>query len=215
MYAFIAVAFAAPAATAVAQSVQCFGRKKTAVAVCMCKRGRGLIKLNGVPLELVQPEILKFKVFEPILLLGSNRFADVDMRLRVRGGGHTSQIYALRQCIAKALIAFYQKYVDETSKNALKQELMQYDRNLLISDPRRKEPKKAGGPGARARYQKVCSACFLCTTLVYPTVVFVAAHSYHEILSVLCAELPLKHTSAVSSGRAAGTQREQLHCCCC
>jgi small subunit ribosomal protein S16e len=124
--------------------------------VCLCKRGRGLIKLNGVPLELVRPEILKFKVFEPILLLGSNRFADVDMRLRVRGGGHTSQIYALRQCIAKALIAFYQKYVDETSKNELKQELMQYDRNLLISDPRRKEPKKAGGPGARARYQKVC-----------------------------------------------------------
>jgi small subunit ribosomal protein S16e len=52
------------------EQVQTFGRKKTATAVAHCKRGTGLIKLNGSPLELVQPEILKQKVFEPILLLG-------------------------------------------------------------------------------------------------------------------------------------------------
>ena len=52
------------------ESVQCFGRKKTAVAVTYCKRGRGLIKINGCPIELVEPEILKFKAIEPILLLG-------------------------------------------------------------------------------------------------------------------------------------------------
>ncbi|KAM7261827.1 hypothetical protein ACFE04_020904 [Oxalis oulophora] len=91
------------------ESVQYFGRKKTVVAVTHCKRGRGLIKINGVPIELVVPEILRFKAVEPILLLDRHRFARVDMRIRVKGGGHTSQIYAIRQSITKALVAFYQK----------------------------------------------------------------------------------------------------------
>lgn len=56
--------------------------------------------------------------------------------------------------IAKSLIAYYQKYVDEHSKNLLKQALTQFDRTLLVADNRRCEPKKFGGPGARARYQK-------------------------------------------------------------
>lgn len=44
--------------------------------------------------------------------------------------------------------------VDEASKKELKDILIQYDRTLLVGDPRRCEPKKFGGPGARARYQK-------------------------------------------------------------
>ena len=77
------------------ESVQTFGRKKTAVAVAYCKKGRGLIKINGCPIELVEPEMLRYKVFEPILLLGRERFANVDIRLRVKGGGYTSQIYGV------------------------------------------------------------------------------------------------------------------------
>lgn len=50
-------------------------------------------------------------------------------------------------------IAYYQKFVDEHSKNQLKQALIAYDRTLLVADSRRCEPKKFGGPGARARYQ--------------------------------------------------------------
>ncbi len=136
------------------ESVQCFGRKKTAVAVTYCKRGRGLIKINGCPIELVEPEILRYKAFEPILLLGRQKFAGVDMRIRVKGGGHTSQIYAIRQSIAKALVAYYQKFVDEQSKKEIKDVLLRYDRTLLVADPRRCEPKKFGGRGARSRFQK-------------------------------------------------------------
>lgn len=44
--------------------------------------------------------------------------------------------------------------VDEASKKEVKDILIQYDRTLLVADPRRCEPKKFGGPGARARYQK-------------------------------------------------------------
>ncbi|URE04319.1 40S ribosomal protein [Musa troglodytarum] len=92
----------------------CFGRKKTAVAVAVavahCKRGRGLIRVNGVPIELVKPEILRLKALEPS--------------------------------------------VGEQSKKEMKDILVRYDRTLLVADPRRCEPKKFGGHGARARFQK-------------------------------------------------------------
>ncbi|PAV64856.1 hypothetical protein WR25_20047 [Diploscapter pachys] len=136
------------------QSVQTFGRKKTATAVAHCKKGRGLIKINGRPIEHIEPQILRIKLQEPVLLVGKERFAGVDIRVRVSGGGHVAQIYAARQAIAKALVAFYHKYVDEQSKKELKEQFIAYDKSLLVADPRRCEAKKFGGPGARARYQK-------------------------------------------------------------
>jgi small subunit ribosomal protein S16e len=78
----------------------------------------------------------------------------VDIRVRTKGGGTTSQIYAIRQAIAKGIVAYYQKFIDEASKKEIKDILVQYDRTLLVADSRRCEPKKFGGPGARARYQK-------------------------------------------------------------
>ena len=92
------------------ESVQTFGRKKTAVAVAYCKKGRGLIKINGCPIELVEPEMLRYKVFEPILLLGRERFANVDIRLRVKGGGYTSQIYAIRQALTRPTLGWECRY---------------------------------------------------------------------------------------------------------
>jgi len=136
------------------KSVQVFGKKKKAIAVAFCKEGRGLIKVNSSPLETVEPQILRYKVYEPVLILGKDKFSKIDIRVRVRGGGPVSRIYAVRQAISKAIVAYYQKYVDESSKNEIKQTLIEYDRSLLVTDPRRMEPKKFGGPGARARYQK-------------------------------------------------------------
>lgn len=95
------------------QAVQTFGKKvgkqnalagsdtviqKTATAVAHCKNGKGAIRVNGVPLEFVQPETLRLKAFEPILILGKERFAGLDIRIRVKGGGHTSQIYGKSAC---------------------------------------------------------------------------------------------------------------------
>jgi len=78
----------------------------------------------------------------------------MDIRVRVSGGGHTSQIYAIRQAIAKACVAYWAKYYDAAHALSLKKSLVDYDRTLLIADPRRMEPKKFGGGGARARRQK-------------------------------------------------------------
>ncbi|MCV4690627.1 30S ribosomal protein S9, partial [Escherichia coli] len=67
--------------------------------------------VNGRPLEMIEPRTLQYKLLEPVLLLGKERFAGVDIRVRVKGGGHVAQIYAIRQSISKALVAYYQKYV--------------------------------------------------------------------------------------------------------
>ena len=45
------------------------------------------------------------QVYEPFLLLGKDRFAKIDMRIRVRGGGYVAQVYAIRQAIAKGIVA--------------------------------------------------------------------------------------------------------------
>eukprot|EP00802_Teleaulax_amphioxeia_P018547 Tamp_18742.p3 GENE.Tamp_18742~~Tamp_18742.p3 ORF type:complete len:221 (+),score=28.42 Tamp_18742:510-1172(+) len=128
--------------------------QKNAIAVAHCKRGKGVLNINGYPIDGLLPESMRYKVFEPVLLVGNDKFKDVDIRVKVRGGGNTSQIFAVRQAIAKAIVAFYQKYVDEASKREIKETLVQFDRSLLVADPRRCEPKKFGGRGARARFQK-------------------------------------------------------------
>ena len=79
------------------------------MAVCYCKQGRGVMRVNGSPIQLLEPAMLRAKVLEPVLLLGESYFSGVDMRIRVKGGGYSSQVFAIRQAIAKALVAYYQK----------------------------------------------------------------------------------------------------------
>ncbi|KIO33671.1 hypothetical protein M407DRAFT_241021 [Tulasnella calospora MUT 4182] len=134
--------------------VQSFGKKKTATAVAIIRNGRGAIKVNSVPIKLIRPETLRYKIYETVLIVGDEHFRDLNIRCRVSGGGQTSQIYAIRQAIAKALVAYYAKYKDAASAFELKKLYTEYDRSLLIADPRRTEPKKFGGRGARARRQK-------------------------------------------------------------
>eukprot|EP00929_Paragymnodinium_shiwhaense_P110564 TRINITY_DN776_c0_g1_i3.p1 TRINITY_DN776_c0_g1~~TRINITY_DN776_c0_g1_i3.p1 ORF type:complete len:132 (+),score=26.84 TRINITY_DN776_c0_g1_i3:72-467(+) len=122
------------------EKVQCFGRKKTSVAVALVRTGTGNLRLNGCPLSSVKPDIMRLKVYEPLLLLGKDKWSKLDIRLRVKGGGYTSQVYAIRQAIAKGI--------------EIKDTLMSYDRSLIVADPRRCEPKKFGGRSARARFQK-------------------------------------------------------------
>ena len=59
-----------------------------------------------------------------------------------------------RSAHSQAIVAYYQKYVDEQHKKEIKDILTCYDRSLIVADPRRREPKKFGGRSARARFQK-------------------------------------------------------------
>ena len=125
------------------------------VVVTNNKHNRGLIKINRCPMiKLSKLDIHCHKAYELILFLDRYRFANVDTRRRVKDGGHTSQIYAIHQSIAKAFASFFKKYLDMQSKREIQDILVRYDQTLLVVDLRRCEPKNFDGCGARARFQK-------------------------------------------------------------
>ena len=136
------------------QQVYTTGRKKTATANAVVQRGTGTITLNNRPIHLVEPKTLRIKIFEPLLLVGASQFKNLQIRIKTVGGGTIAQLLAARQAVAKALVAWKQKYEDEDSKQTVRRTFMSFDKNLLVSDMRRKEPKKYGGKSARARKQK-------------------------------------------------------------
>jgi small subunit ribosomal protein S16e len=130
------------------------GKKKNAIANAVVQSGKGTITINRIPIQNIEPRTLRIKVFEPILLQGVDHFANLKFKVRVSGGGPTAQLYAARMAIAKGLVAWKQKYVDEEEKSEIRKTFLNFDKGLLVADPRRMEPKKYGGPGARARTQK-------------------------------------------------------------
>jgi len=130
------------------------GKKKNAIANAVVQPGKGSITVNRIALQNVEPRTLRVKLFEPLLLVGVKHFADLKIKIRVTGGGPTAQMYAARLALAKGLVAWKQKYVDEDEKAEIRKTYLSYDRALLVADQRQREPKKYGGPGARARSQK-------------------------------------------------------------
>ena len=130
------------------------GKKRNAIANAVVQEGNGTITINRIPIQNIEPKTLRIKIFEPILILGIEKFKNLRIKVRVSGGGSVAQLYAARTAIAKGIVAWNQKYVDEESKDEARKDLLNYDKNLLVADYRRLEPKKYGGPGARARKQK-------------------------------------------------------------
>jgi len=122
------------------------GKRKTAIARGKFRVGKGRVRINKKPVELYDPELARLKIQEP-LTIAAELLDNVDIDVKVVGGGVMGQAEAARMVIAKGL-------VDWTSDMELKEKFNQYDRTMLVGDPRRSEPKKYGGPGARARKQK-------------------------------------------------------------
>lgn len=122
------------------------GKRKTAIARGTVREGKGRVRINKCPVELYHPELARMKISEPLLLAGDIA-SEVDIDVKVKGGGVMGQAEAARMVIAKGLVQW-------TNDMDLKEKLVQYDRTMLVGDPRRSEPKKYGGRGARARRQK-------------------------------------------------------------
>jgi len=123
------------------------GKRKTAIARATVRAGQGRIRINKVPLEIYEPEIARKKIMEPLLQIDEKIWKQLDINIKVAGGGFMGQAEAARTSIARALIKW-------TKSRHVKTVLTEYDRTMIAGDPRRKEPKKFGGPGARARDQK-------------------------------------------------------------
>jgi small subunit ribosomal protein S9 len=122
------------------------GKRKEAVARCVVSAGNGKVRINNVPIEIYTPELARLKIMEPMALAGE-KASKVDVSVNVAGGGFMGQAEATRTAIAKGLVDFLK---DEELEKLFKD----YDRSLLISDPRRKLPKKPLGRGARKKRQK-------------------------------------------------------------
>jgi len=122
------------------------GKRKTAVARATVMAGKGRIRINRVPLEIYSTELVRLKIKEP-LIIAQNRVEKVDIGISVEGGGIIGQADAIRTAIAKGLVEYF-------SDAELKQLFLDFDRSLLVNDPRRKEPKHMLGRGARKKRQK-------------------------------------------------------------
>jgi len=125
--------------------LQTSGKRKSAIARAVLKSGTGKVTFNRIPIELVEPRLARLKLKEPLILAG-DAMKKVDIAVTVKGGGFIGQSDAARVAIGKALV---QQFPD------LKEVLLNYDRQLLISDVRRKEPRKPNSHGkARSKTQK-------------------------------------------------------------
>jgi small subunit ribosomal protein S9 len=122
------------------------GKRKTAIARAVFKTGRGSVTMNEFPVGNLSPELARARIYEPLTLAG-DRLNTIDIRVKVRGGGVMGQAEAARMAIARGLVEF-------TRSAELRRLFTGFDRTMLAGDPRRKEPKKFGGPGARRRKQK-------------------------------------------------------------
>ncbi|MGQ9595851.1 MAG: 30S ribosomal protein S9 [Thermoproteota archaeon] len=122
------------------------GSVKTSVARAVIKTGSGHVMINGHPAENWLHDPYRKLALTPLMLLPEH-FKDVDIDINVRGGGHSSQARAILQVLARGITNW-------TRSASVKNLLRSFDRHLLSGDPRRKEPKKFGGIGARRRFQK-------------------------------------------------------------
>ncbi len=123
------------------------GKRKTAIARAVIREGKGRIRVNSKPLEIWEPELYRQKIEEPLHFVPEELRNSVDIKIRVHGGGIVGQTESIRTAIARALVNW-------TDSEELRLALLQYDRSTLAGDPRRKERKKAGRKGARARRTK-------------------------------------------------------------
>jgi small subunit ribosomal protein S9 len=117
------------------------GRRKEAVARIRLLPGTGKHTVNDrTPLEYLKRETLVQAAFSPLVV--ANLAGKYDVVARVQGGGHTGQAGALRLALARALAR-----EDESLRGPLGRA------GMLTRDPRMKERKKYGQPGARKRFQ--------------------------------------------------------------
>jgi len=122
------------------------GKRKTAIARATAYDGKGRVKVNAIPIEFHEPRMARDKIMEPIAIAG-DLVKKIDIDVNVSGGGVMGQADASRTAVAKAIIGY-------TGDADLKRKYLAYDRSLLVSDPRRKLPKKPLGRGARVKRQK-------------------------------------------------------------
>jgi small subunit ribosomal protein S9 len=136
------------------------GQRKSCRAVATISKGNGKVRINNIPVELLEPEVVKELVLTPLALVGELR-NKVDISVRVQGGGFMGQAFASAVAISRSLSGEGKGGRDpkehplaKNIREEIRKKITEFDRHLLAGDPRQTESKKFGGPGARRRKQK-------------------------------------------------------------
>ncbi len=120
------------------------GRRKKSISRAVLKEGTGKVTINKTALKIIQPDMARQKMIEPLMLAG-DLAKKVDIEVIVKGGGIINQADAVRLSIARALVTYSPK---------LKELFLEYDRQLLVADIRVKEAGKPNHHGkARSKTQ--------------------------------------------------------------
>lgn len=123
------------------------GKRKKAIARAVARQGSGVVRVNRLLLDSIEPKAIRLKMREPLLIAGEHAQA-LDIDVTVAGGGVVGQTDAVRLAIAKALVGF-------TKDKKLEKIFLDYDRHMLVADVRQRETRKPNTHGnARGKTQK-------------------------------------------------------------
>ena len=132
-------------------SVHTNGKRKTAKARATVKEGDGKLRIDSRPLHIWsdQSDMQAERIKEPLTIAGEDVVSDIDIKVDTRGGGKQGQTEAIRMAIARGLVEY-------TDSDKLEREFRDYDRNMMVEDPRRTETRKPSqsSKGARHKQQK-------------------------------------------------------------
>ncbi|KAG2471522.1 MAG: 30S ribosomal protein S9 [Nitrosopumilales archaeon] len=137
-----------------------YATRKTSSAHVYITKGVGKVRINNVPVEMIQQETAREVMLAPLEVSGDLR-NKVNISVRVKGGGFMGQANATATAITRALIGWTKSKKEprdhpltKSTREDLRNRINEFDKYLISGDARRKEPKKFGGPGARRRKQK-------------------------------------------------------------
>ena len=143
-----------------------FATRKTAnahVYIKKAEKGReGSVRVNNVPIDMMEPEMAREVILVPLEIgMSREKRNEIEISVRVSGGGFMGQSYAAATAITRALIGWTKNKRDpkdhpftKSQRSDIRKKIDEFDKYLISGDARRKEPKKFGGPGARRRKQK-------------------------------------------------------------
>ncbi len=129
------------------KTIQTSGKRKNAIARATVRPGTGIIRINKVPVEKLQPELTRMKIEELLIIVNDEKLKTVNIDVKVEGGGTLGQTDAARIALSRAITQFLKK------KSVLRA-IKDYDRSMLSGDSRQVERKHWGGRKARKRFQK-------------------------------------------------------------
>ena len=139
-----------------------FATRKTANAHVYITKGVGKVRVNNVPIDMIEPEMAREVILVPLEIgISEDNRNKIEISVRVSGGGFMGQSYAAATAITRALIGWTKNKKDpkdhpftKSQRSDIRKKIDEFDKYLISGDARRKEPKKFGGPGARRRKQK-------------------------------------------------------------